>query len=110
MTKTLEEKQDVLLKLSNSFNKKPYESIMVLKPNIDIQETIGNITSKILELGFFIENIDNIGIKNLAYELRGNSTGYYVQFNIWGNNVNELEEIYRAEKNILKFITVQVDF
>ena len=41
--------------------------------------------------------VNEIGLSKLAYEIRENKEGYYVQYNFWGKpeNIAELERNYR---------------
>lgn len=86
-----------------------YESVIIMKPNVEIE--IGNkIVATIEEM---VENLDvnNIGIKKLAYTIKEYEEGYYLlfTFNCEPNKIEELERFYRIEDNIIKFITVRID-
>ena len=52
---------------------------------------------------------NEMGSRNLAYEVEGNKRGFYVVLYIKapGSLVSELERNYRINENILKFLTVK---
>lgn len=90
-----------------------YESIIILSAKIAETE-IDNIIQKIkeiIELNGKITEIQKLGLKKLAYEVRGNKEGYYVLFNFESdeNVVAELERYYRIAEEIIKFITIKKD-
>jgi small subunit ribosomal protein S6 len=86
-----------------------YESVIIMKPDVEI-EVSNRIVATIEGI---VENldIDNIGIKKLAYRIKEYEEGYYMlfTFNCEPNKIEELEGFYRIEDNIIKFITVRID-
>ena len=56
-----------------------------------------------------ITKIDSLGVKKLAYEVRGYKQAYYyiIEFDNESKNVSELERIYRITDEILKFIVIR---
>ena len=54
---------------------------------------------------------DYMGEKNLAYEIKEFSTGYYAVFKWQGtsDNMKELERLLRANDTVIKFITLKHD-
>lgn len=55
--------------------------------------------------------VDYMGKKNLAYEVRGYTTGYYAVFKWQGtsDNMIELDRLLRANDTVIKFMTVKHD-
>ena len=53
--------------------------------------------------------IEKIGIKNLAYEIKNFKKGFYVVIHFKGNfkTTEELEKYYKTNHNIIKFITIK---
>ena len=90
-----------------------FETIIILRG--DIREDKANATVKIYE--DFLQKYstekkvktDDIGIKKLAYEIRGNTRGYYFLAYWQGesNNVTELERMLRTDDDVIKFMTVK---
>ena len=84
-----------------------YESIFILS----IDTTLKRF-QKIIDEAFEIthyHNLEKIGIKKLAYEIKGNLEGYYVSIHFVGNYeiVGKLEKLYRFQDEIIKFITIR---
>ncbi len=86
-----------------------YESVIILVPDIteeQKQEVIKNCKT-------LMDNEDTqikeIGTRQLAYEIKGNKKGMYVQFNYKQakSNINRIEDYFRKDDKILKFITVE---
>lgn len=88
-----------------------YESIIIINPSLEeqgIKEVITKFTDLINGNGK-VENIDEMGKKKLAYEIKKQSEGYYVVYTFEANPefISELERIYRITDNIMKFITIR---
>ncbi len=88
-----------------------YESIIIINPSLEeqgIKEVITKFTDLINDNGK-VENVDEIGRKKLAYEIKKQSEGYYVVYTFEANPefISELERIYRITDNVMKFITVR---
>jgi len=86
-----------------------YESVIILNTNIsrvvfaEIRDMIYKITNNY--------NAEDIGIRKLPYEVRGQKEGYYFKIEFEGNKdiVAELERYYRIKDEIIKFLTVRVE-
>lgn len=90
-----------------------YESVIIVNPNIeeeDLETIIKNVKELINQDGEFKE-IDKIGLKKLAYEIKGNKEGYYIVFYFNANfgHIANIEKYYRNEEKIMKFIVVRMD-
>ena len=88
-----------------------YESVFILKGNLDkneIQKTIKEFTTFINKNGK-VNNVDEVGIRKLAYDIGKQKEGYYVVllFELLGEKIGELERLYRYSDNVLKFITIK---
>ncbi len=86
---------------------KKYESTVILKP--DITETKKDeIIEKLKILTKDVE-IDELGKRTLAYEVKGYKEGIYIVFNFKSTNkINrELEDFFRDNVNILKYIILK---
>ena len=91
-----------------------YESIVILRPSLtddDIQKTLDKVKSTIEKSGGTIERLENWGKKKLAYEVKREKKGVYVQLNFQGSGVavTELERFFRLEDAIMKFLTVKLE-
>lgn len=88
-----------------------YESVIIINPSLEeqgLKEVITKFTDLINKDGK-VENIDEVGRKKLAYEIKKNSEGYYVVITFESNPefITELERIYRITDDIMKFITIR---
>lgn len=86
-----------------------YEMIQILKGTFTKEEykkvfnSIKDYLSK-----YEIKEIEELGKKRLAYEVRKNKEGYYIIFIIKANkdDILEIERYCRINEDILKFIIV----
>ena len=91
-----------------------YETVMVIDSLIKIEEIDGIIerTEKIIENnGGKITLTERWGKKRLAYEIKKRQYGYYVEiiFAAPVNLVNILEDEYRLQESILRYLTVHLN-
>ncbi|MBI4792501.1 MAG: 30S ribosomal protein S6 [Deltaproteobacteria bacterium] len=90
-----------------------YETISIISPNIgeDEVKAISQKTAGIIEAdGGTILNVDNWGLKKLAYPIDKQQQGYYVytEFAAVPAAVSEMERIFKIDDNVLKFMTVKL--
>lgn len=92
-----------------------YESVYILKPTLtkeEIDKTIERLCAVIDEKGKVIE-FENIGIKKLAYLVKGFAEGNYlvIDFEIntdkFAKEISEIEQKVRTFEEILKFLVVK---
>ena len=88
-----------------------YESVVIIDPSLDEQGTKAVITkfTDLINNDGKVENVDEVGRKKLAYEIKKNTEGYYVVITFEANPefITELERIYRITDDIMKFITIR---
>ena len=84
-----------------------YDSMILLQPEATekTKQKIINNVKKIAQ----VEEIEDLGIKKLAYKVKGYEYGAYLFFKIISNKpINKkIDQYYRTEKDILKFIIVR---
>jgi small subunit ribosomal protein S6 len=90
-----------------------YETISIISPNLgeDEVKAISQKTAGIIEAdGGTILNVDNWGLKKLAYPIDKQQQGYYVytEFAAVPAAVSEMERIFKIDDNVLKFMTVKL--
>ena len=83
-----------------------YESIIIINPSLD-EQGIKSIITKFTDLinsDGKVENVDEMGLKKLAYEIQKKSEGYYVVYTFESNPqlIAELERVYRITDGIRK--------
>ena len=88
-----------------------YESVIIINPSLEeqgIKDVITKFTDLINSDGK-VENVDEMGRRKLAYEIKKQSEGYYVVYTFEANPefITELERIYRITDSIMKFITIR---
>ena len=90
-----------------------YETIMILtKDNEKLRkDAIAKIESFIKEKGKLGKSED-MGLRKLAYEVKGNKEAYYyiINFEMQPDDIYELERIYRITDEILKFKIVKNEY
>ena len=89
-----------------------YESVIIINPSLDeqgIKDVITKFTDLINNKNGKVENVDEMGTRKLAYEIKKQSEGYYVVYTFEANPefIKELERIYRITDSIMKFITIR---
>jgi small subunit ribosomal protein S6 len=88
-----------------------YETLMVLHPELpeaQIRETIDRARRLIEELGGQTDQIQEWGIRELAYEIRKLTRGYYVllEYSASPGVLRELERTLKIADEVLRFISV----
>lgn len=90
-----------------------YESIIIVAPTVDEKQQmeIENKYSKLIKENGKLVDFKNLGKKMLAYEIKKNKYGLYMQINFESEAsfIAELERQYRIDDNIMKFIVVRED-
>lgn len=91
-----------------------YESVLILNGNLnkkEIQTTLKEFSNFINKYGK-VSNVDEIGLKKLAYEINKHKEGYYVVilFELESENIGQLERLYKYSENVLKFLTVKQEY
>ena len=88
-----------------------YESVVIINPNVEenaLKELIERFKTLINTDGN-VEQVNELGKKKLAYEIKKNKEGYYVvyDFEAKPSLIAELERNYRITDEVLKFIVVK---
>ena len=91
-----------------------YESIFILRPSLpdeDIPKALEKVKATVEKAGGSVENLASWGKKKLAYEIKQEKKGVYVQLNYRGGGavVSEVERLFRLDDATLKFLTVKID-
>ncbi len=88
-----------------------YETMFILKPTLtqeEINTKIDFFKNILTTNGAIIDGCINMGMRNLAYEIKKNKRGYYyvIYFKSKANLIAELERNYRITEDILRFIVI----
>ena len=88
-----------------------YESVVIINPNVEensLKELIERFKTLINTDGS-VEQVNELGKKRLAYEIKKNKEAYYVVYEFEANPslIAELERNYRITDEVLKFIVIK---
>ena len=88
-----------------------YESVVIINPNVEenaLKELIERFQTLINTDGK-VEQVNELGKKKLAYEVKKNKEGYYVVYDFEANPslIAELERNYRITDEVIKFIVIK---
>lgn len=91
-----------------------YETMFILKPTLveeEIKAKIDFFKEVILKNGGHIETCLDMGMRNLAYQIKKNSRGYYfvIYFKAVPTLISELERLYGINEEVLRFIVVKYE-
>lgn len=88
-----------------------YESIIIVNPKLNEkqQNEIENKYKKIINKNGNVISIENIRKKRLAYEVKKNKEGIYIEINFTSEAsfIAELERQYKIDENVIKFIVIR---
>lgn len=93
---------------------KHYETMFILKPTLTEEETVAQIDgikSLIEKNGGEITAFDNVGTRELAYEIDKNKRGYYyvIYFKGEPSGIAEIERNYRINESLIRFIFIKYE-
>ncbi len=91
-----------------------YESMLIARQDLgqsQVNDIVATLSDAIKKEGGEVVNVDNWGLKTLAYRIRKNRKGYYVVLNISApaNAIFEYERLARLNEDIIRFMTLKVD-
>lgn len=91
-----------------------YESIFIIDPELAEEERKGlieKLTKVATDNEGQVENIEEWGLKKLAYKVKGNKEGFYVLLKLKAppTAISELERSYRLTDGVIRYLTVKLD-
>lgn len=91
-----------------------YETMFILKPTlveVEIKARLDFFKEVIIKNGGEIETCLDMGMRNLAYEIKKNKRGYYyvIYFKAQPQLIKEIERNYRINENVLRFIVIKYE-
>lgn len=91
-----------------------YQSVLILKPDIDeanVDQAVEKITSLIQKCGGEVLKLEKWGKKRLAYKVKKNKFGYYVNMyhTCDAGQIPSLEKEYKLFDTIIKFLVIRLD-
>lgn len=93
---------------------KHYETMFIVKPTLveeEIKQKIDFYKDAITKNGGNIQTCLDMGMRNLAYEIKKHKRGYYfvIYFTAEPKSILELERLYRINEDILRFIVIKYE-
>jgi len=93
---------------------KHYETMFIVKPTLaedEIKQRIDFYKETITKNKGEIETCLDMGMRNLAYDIKKHKRGYYfvIYFKALPGLVLELERLYRINEDILRFIVIKYE-
>lgn len=93
---------------------KHYETMFIVKPTLveeEIKQRIDFYKDAITKNGGSIQTCLDMGMRNLAYEIKKHKRGYYfvIYFTAEPKSILELERLYRINEDILRFIVIKYE-
>ena len=91
---------------------KKFEIMYILKANledVDRNQLIGKLHEILSLEGGSIESVDEWGLRDLAYEIKGDKKGYYVVVTITTEStvgINEFDRIVKINPNVLRHLVI----
>lgn len=94
--------------------KKHYETYIIVDGNYEdnvIEEIIKKYEAFFLKNEVEIKNLDRIGRRRMAYQIKKKQNGYYICFEIIASAtvIAKLERAYKLDENIIRYLTIIMD-
>ncbi len=90
-----------------------YENIVIFDPSLSeemLDQAVSSVANLISQNGGEVIKIDRWGLRRLAYELNKRKQGIYVLFLFKAspNFIKRLEEYYRIQDTVVKFMIIKL--
>lgn len=91
-----------------------YELMYIVKPSLDEEArtaVIEKLHAILTDNGATIDSVDEWGLRELAYEIKDLTKGYYVVTNFTSDDqaLNEFDRLTRINNDVLRFMIVRLD-
>ena len=91
-----------------------YETIFILTPVLSeeqVKDTAEKFLQFLQEKQATILHKEFMGLKTLAYPIKGKTLGFYysIEFSAGGQAIRELETQYLRDERIIRYLTVSLD-
>lgn len=91
-----------------------YETVFILNPVLSeeqAKDTVDKFVKVLKKANADVHNIEQWGLKKLAYPIQKKSTGFYnlIEFKAESNVINTLETEYRRDESVMRFLTTVLD-
>ena len=94
--------------------KNEYETTFILNPELsggEYKQAVDKYVKLIKSNGGEVHNIERWGMRKLAYPIKKKTNGYYayIEFNANGEFIPQLDQAYRYDEDIIRFLSVRLD-
>jgi small subunit ribosomal protein S6 len=95
-------------------SKNKYQVVVVLNPKLEEKERVLLVDKVVAEIekgGVKVKSKEELGLKDLAYEIKKQETGMFMVFDIVskeGLNINKLNLFLNRQVEIIRFIILKV--
>ncbi|MCH5248107.1 MAG: 30S ribosomal protein S6 [Muribaculaceae bacterium] len=91
-----------------------YETVFILTPvlsDVQMKEAAEKFTKVLTDNGATIVNVEEWGLRNLAYPIQKKTSGYYVliEFDADPTIVKKLDTAYLRDDHVMRFLTFHLD-
>jgi len=88
--------------------------MFIVRPDLteeEVDKLVSTLQNHVTHAGGAVENVEKMGKRRLAYDVKKFQEGQYVLFtvNADGKAIHELERRLRVTEPVIKFITVRMD-
>ncbi|MGM0945060.1 MAG: 30S ribosomal protein S6 [Bacteroidota bacterium] len=91
-----------------------YETVFILTPvlsDVQMKDTVDKFVNLLKELGADVINVENWGLKKMAYTIDKKTTGFYVmvEFKADPTIIKKFELEFRRDEKVMRFLTTVLD-
>jgi small subunit ribosomal protein S6 len=85
-----------------------YEAMFFVQPNCE-EETRAGLITELSSIFEKVNEVEEMGMRKLAYEILKFTSGYYVLLKVEGNGdqVEEFERVCRIREDVIRFMVVR---
>ena len=93
---------------------KSYETVFILTPVLSdeqMKDTVDKFEKILKDQKAKIINVENWGLRKLAYPIQHKSTGFYnlIEFDAEPEVIDALEVEFRRDERVIRFLTTKLD-
>jgi ribosomal protein S6 len=91
-----------------------YETVFILTPvlsDVQMKDTVDKFVNLLKEEGADVINVENWGLKKMAYAIQKKTTGFYVlvEYKADPTLIKKLETEFRRDEKVMRFLTTVLD-
>ena len=91
-----------------------YETVFILTPvlsDVQMKDTVDKFVNLLKEEGADVVNVENWGLKKMAYTIQKKTTGFYVmvEYKADPTIIRKFELEFRRDEKVMRFLTTVLD-